>query len=388
MMFVKLYSPSKSSPIKSSVNKSSQSSFRSSRSAYRKNFRLINKACKPFILATGLLLSLVSNANEAPASAVKVDVVTSMSLAATAELMGTVHSKMHVPITAGVSGRVDWVAAPGSFVTAGGELVKMDMLPLKLSRAEHVAQLKRAKVNRDYYANEVNRLETLRKTNATSQFQLDQTRSQFELAEADIEIAQLQLEQIDDQISRATVTAPYDGVVTERLVLAGTDVNRSDVLSRFLDTEHLEARVFVPVKYLAFLRLGNELTLANEQQELDAAITAVIPSADPRSQTFEVRVEIPSHLNSQWAAGQLVKVTVPTQQAQPTLTVHRDALILRKDGTYVVKVGADNKVSRLPVKVGKGTFERVSVSGELYDGDKVAIRGAERLQDGQTVVIQ
>ena len=68
--------------------------------------------------------------------------------------------------------------------------------------------------------------------------------------------------------------------------------------------------------------------------------------------------------------------------------MHRDALILRKDGTYVVKVGNDNKVHRLQVSVGKGVRDRVSVTGELSDGDKVAIRGAERLNEGQSVVIQ
>ena len=337
-------------------------------------------------------ISSTALANTPPASPIKVDKVTSMTLSATADLMGTIHSKMHVPITAGVSGRVEWVAEPGMYIKQDGVLIKMDMLPLELRQAEQKAQIKREQINVNYLKNEVNRLEKLRETNATSQFQLDQTRSQYELAQADHEIAKLKLKQIEDQINRATVVAPYDGVVTERLILAGTDVNRSDTLIKFLDTEQLEARVYVPIKYLAHVRLGNELMLSTDVQTMNAKITAVIPSADPRSQTFEVRIEIPSHLNEQWAAGQLVKVTVPVQQAAPTLTVHRDALILRKDGTYVVKVGSDNKATRLQVRVGKGSFDRVSiiegVNGELVDGDNVAIRGAERLQDGQTVVIQ
>jgi len=336
--------------------------------------------------------SFAASANNQPPSPIKVDKVTSMALSATADLMGTIHSKMHVPITAGVSGRVDWVAEPGTYVKQDDVLIKMDMLPLELRQAEQKAQIKRAQINVNYLKNEVDRLEKLRKTKATSQFQLDQNKSQFELAQADIEIAELKLKQIEDQINRATIVAPYDGVVTERLILAGTDVNRSDTLIKFLDTEHLEARVFVPIKYLAHVRRGNDLTLSTDVQSMDAKITAVIPSADPRSQTFEVRIEIPSHLNEQWAAGQLVKVTVPVQQATPTLTVHRDALILRKDGTYVVKVDAENKATRLLVTVGRGSFDRVSISGktmgELNDGDNVAIRGAERLTDGQTVIIQ
>ncbi|WP_286262969.1 efflux RND transporter periplasmic adaptor subunit [Thalassotalea atypica] len=344
------------------------------------------------VSAISLLYSTISlnvyAADAPPPSPIKVDTVKSLELGASADFMGTVHSKMHVAITAGVNGRVEWIAEPGSFIKSGEKIVTMDMLPLKLKRAEQIGNIKRAKINANYLKNEANRWKTLHKTDAASQFQLDQTTSEYELALVDIEIAELKLQQIEDEITRATIKAPYDGVVTERMVLAGTEINRSDVLGKFLDTEHLEARVYIPIKYLANVRRGHNLSLMTEQQTLSAKITAVIPSADPRSQTFEVRIEIPSHLNEMWASGQLVKVTVPVQSAKPTLTVHRDALILRKDGTYVVKVNDDNKVNRLLVKVGQGTSERVSITGDLADGDRVATRGAERLRDGQEVIIQ
>lgn len=326
--------------------------------------------------------------NTPPPSPIKVDKVTSVELGASADFMGNIYSKMHVSITAGISGRIDWVAEPGSFIQTGEPLATMDMLPLTLKRAEQVGQIKRAKINANYLKNELTRWRALRKTDAASQFQLDQTASEYDLANVDIEIAELKLQQIDDEIERATIKAPYDGVVTERLVLAGTEVNRSDVLGKFLDTEHLEARVYVPIKYLSTVRLGSQISLVAGEQTIATHITAVIPSADPRSQTFEVRIEIPTHLNEKWAAGQLVKVTVPIQTARPTLTVHRDALILRKDGTYVVKVDSTNHVKRLPVKVGQGTQHRVSITGDLFDGDRVAVRGAERLRDGQEVTIQ
>ncbi len=232
------------------------------------------------------------------------------------------------------------------------------------------------------------RLQKLKQTNSTSQFQLDQTKSQYELAQADIEIANLKLKQIEDELKRATVKAPFDGVVTERVVRAGTDINRSDVLLKLLDTEHLEVRLYVPVKYLAYVRKGLELNLQAIGQSISTKVTSVIPSTDPLSQTFEVRIQIPEHLNEFWTAGQLVKVTVPIQDAHPSLTIHRDALILRKDGTFVVKIDAENKAHRLLVTVGKGTSDRVSIEGDLQSGDKIAIRGAERLREGQSVVVQ
>ena len=226
------------------------------------------------------------------------------------------------------------------------------------------------------------------KTNATSQFQLDQTRSEYELAQADIEIAEIKLKQIEDELSRATVKAPFDGVVTERFYRAGTDTNRSETLLNFLDTEQLEVILYVPIKYLGFVNKGELLTVKASGQVLDIPVSAKIPSADLRSQTFEVRLKLPEQENLVWAAGQLVQVTVPIQSAEKSLTVHRDALILRKEGTYVVKVGNDNIAERLFVTVGSGNEDRVSIVGDLKDGDRVAVRGAERLSSGQEVVVQ
>ena len=341
------------------------------------------------IFSASILLANNAIAANSPApKPVKVDQVKAMSLSATTDLMATIHSRSHVPVTAGVNGRIEWLAEPGSMVQAGDILVKMDLLPLKLMQLEQQAQLKRAKINVNYLQNEVQRLEKLKQSNSASQFQLDQTQSQYDLAKTDIEIADLKLQQINDQILRANVTAPFSGVITERIVRAGTDVNRSDTLLKLLDTEHLEVRLYVPIKYLAFIRKGQSLNVSASGQLVNAEISALIPSADAKSQTFEVRINIPAHLNESWAAGQLVKVTVPIQASKNTLTVHRDALILRKDGTYVVKIGVDNKVHRLPVIVRNGTFDRVSIEGELQDGDNVAMRGAERLNEGQQVVVQ
>ncbi len=339
-------------------------------------------------IAWALFASPLSYAAEAPASSVKIDKVIEMSLSATADLMGTLHSRSFVNITAGVSGRLEWLQEPGIMVMKGDVLAKMDLLPLQLKHAEQKAQIKRAGINSRYFDNELKRLQRLKKTNSTSQFQIDQTKSQYELAQADSEIARLKLKQIEDELQRATVKAPFDGVVTERVVRAGTDINRSDVLLKLIDTEHLEVRLYVPVKYLVYVRKGLELNLQAIGQTISTQVTSVIPSTDPRSQTFEVRIQIPEHLNEFWTAGQLVKVTVPVQDSNPSLTVHRDALILRKDGTYVVKIDAKNKAHRLLVNVGQGTFDRVSIEGDLQHGDNIAIRGAERLKEGQSVIVQ
>ena len=357
--------------------------------------KLHSKSLKPlcFLLAVTTLGSNQLLAADTPPSPVSVEKVKVIESQPTANVLGTVYSRNQVPLTAGVTGKLEWVAEPGTYLKQGDLVAQIELLPLQLRQAEQSAQLKRAKINLVYLERELRRQKELRKKKSASQYQLDQTQSQFELAQSDLEIAELQLKQINDQLARATIRSPFDGVVTERLRRAGYDVSRSDVLVQLLDTENLEVRLFVPVKYLAFTEPGSEVTLssrseAGEELALVATASTIIPAADPRSQTFEMRVNVPEAGKKLWAAGQLIKVSLPIASSRSALTVHRDALILRRDGTYVVKIDEQNKAHRLKVKVGKGNGDWVTVEGQLKQGDQVATRGAERLREGQTVVIQ
>ena len=341
------------------------------------------------LLSSLLCISNLAYAQaERPASPVKVEVVKQTNLSPSANLLGTVYSRSNVAITAGVNGQLQWIIEPGSYVNKGDTLVKMDTLPLELLQLEKQAQIKRENINLAYLKRELARLQTLKAQNNTAEFQLDQTRSKYELAEADLEIAQLKLKQINDQLQRAHITAPFTGVITERLEREGTDVNRSQVLLRFIDTENLKVRLFVPIRYMAFIKRDKPLTVFSDSYQTQAKIDAVIPSADPRSQTFELRISLDNDSVQHWTAGELVKVEIPVQAEIQTLAIHRDALILRRNETYVMKIDQQNTAHKTTVTVGDGQGDWVAIKGDLEAGDNVAIRGAERLQEGQKVSIQ
>jgi RND family efflux transporter MFP subunit len=342
----------------------------------------------PYLLLISVLFSLAVRAQQPAASSVRVDEVRQTAFTPTVEIVGSIYSRNNVQLTAGANGRLDWVAEPGSFLLKGEEVAHIDPQPLKLQQAEQQVTIRRAKINQQYLKRELARLAELRQTNSASVFQFDQTKSQYELAGADLEIAQLKLKQIEDQLSRTIVKAPFEGVITERMREAGGEINRSDVLVQMLDTENLEGRIFVPVKYLPFIRHTKEVKVTSGDNSLVASIKSIIPAADMRSQSFELRVTLPKEANNIWAAGQHIKANLPVQNTQKMLTVHRDALILRQNGTYVVVIDNEQIAHRLKVEVGKGKDEWVSVKNDkLQAGDKVAIRGAERLTEGQLVTI-
>ena len=85
--------------------------------------------------------------------------------------------------------------------------------------------------------------------------------------------------------------------------------------------------------------------------------------------------------------GQLVSVGIPMQLLHVSLVVHQDALVLRKEGSFVFRVNEDNKVEKVMVKTSINLGHLIAVEGDLHSGDKLVIRGAETLQDGLDVVI-
>lgn len=309
---------------------------------------------------------------------------------------GTVYGKQNVTLTAGAGGLLTFVAEPGRLVEKGDVIARVDLLPLQLQQAEQKALLKRAEINLRYQNKELGRLETLAKIDAAAKSAYDQTLTQVELAGSDIEIAKIRLQQLQDQIKRAVVKAPFKGVVSQRYVKAGTDVNRADELVTLLDTQQQQVRLFVPMRYLPFLQLGHTVTMNSGNLELaqsaNADISSIIPVTDTRSQTFEVRAELSSEDLGKWATGQLVDVTLPIIQDKVSTLINRDALLLRADGTYIVKVDPELKAERLKVSVAGGQDQLVAVEvvdgGPLSAGDQVAIRGAEGLQTGQEVELK
>ena len=78
---------------------------------------------------------------------------------------------------------------------------------------------------------------------------------------------------------------------------------------------------------------------------------------------------------------------MPTADEQAVLSVARDALILRRQGASVFRVNSDNTVEQINVITGLGAGKYIEVIGNMNAGDKVVIRGAERLSTGMEVNI-
>ena len=342
-------------------------------------------------IAAALLLVLwISEAmavNGSNATTITVSQVVSASVGPRIPAAGTVFSRNETQITAGIAGRLEWVAEPGDQINAGESVARFDCEMLELQRERQVAQAERADINFKTLSREVERLETLTATNAISIMQYERTQADRDLAKSDLAIARITIKETDNQLHRCNVKAPFSGVVTEQLQRAGEDVERSTVLAAITDTQNLEVRASVPIRYLPRMQIGEIAEVKMNEMRLEGRIRKIVPAANSQSQTFEVRLELPKDAPQVVAAGQLVSVTLPLS-ANAALTVPRDSVVLREDGAFVMRINSDQKAERVSVEVTESNGDHVAVRGALESGDRVAVRGAESLQDGELVAVQ
>ena len=114
-----------------------------------------------------------------------------------------------------------------------------------------------------------------------------------------------------------------------------------------------------------------------------------VDSSSPReeliSQTFEVRIDPPDALRARLTPGQLLKVSLSVEMARSSLAVPRDAILIRRDGNFVFRVSGEAIAERVAITIGEGHGALVTVEGDLRAGDRVVVRGADRLQPDQKV---
>jgi len=279
------------------------------------------------------------------------------------------------------------VAEPGTLVEVGDAIASIDKETLLLQRAEQEVLLERAEINTRQLNSQLRRQLELQGSNLVSEFELEQTEANRDLAVADAKLIKVRLRQIDDQVRRADVRAPFSGVVTSRQHRAGEDVARGEVLAAMTDILNMEVRAFVPLKHLQRTVVGESIEVFATDTQFAGSIRSLVPTGDIRSQTFEARIDLPLEASGSWTVGQLVSVGIPIRTGEQTLAIPRDALVLRQDGSYVFRINDENKAERIAVDIGASSGDLVGVTGLLTEGDRVAVRGAENLREGAEVKI-
>ena len=346
-------------------------------------YRGVRLAAGLAALLLGLLPTLAAAQMGGPAL-VKVAVASLKDMASETQVPGTVVSRNDARLSAEVDGRLLRVADVGTVVAKGEVVAEIESTALRLQLAEIEAEVVRAEARLRFLESEEKRFEKLAQSNLAAITQLEQTQSDRDVARGDLQVARARLEQTADRLARTRIQAPFDGVVVERLMTPGERAVEGSNVVRLVDQQHLEVVARAPLEYLSFVSPGQPLSARAGSLEALAEVRTVVAVGDENTHQFELRLDL---AGSPFPVGQTLRVSVPTSASREVLTVPRDALVLRPEGHSIFVVDAENRAQKISVTVGTGQGDDIEVIGGVSEGDRVVVRGNERLQPGQAVTV-
>jgi RND family efflux transporter MFP subunit len=338
------------------------------------------------MLVTSTSVSFALAQNNAKGSPVVVEIATARAarLAPRTWIPGSIVSREDAKVAGIVAGRVHWIAEVGQRVEAGGVLARLDDTTVKLRAAELQSQVARAQAQAELARAQLERYENLAATKIYPANQLDEARAQLNMARHDVTRLSTQLKQAEYELQQSAIRAPFTGVVTERFIQRGEFLQVGAAVARVVNTEDVEVRATAALAFAGNVKPGQVAAIRVGLDERQAKVRAVVPVGDDRSRQFEVRLSVSK---AQLPVGTAVEVSLPTGVERDAVVVPRDAIVIRPNQSYVMRVGQNGTVERREVDAGSVVENMVEIRAGVAIGDRLVVRGAERLEHGQAVTI-
>jgi len=321
-----------------------------------------------------------------PAAKVRVQPVELRLMAPEITVPGSVHSRQDAEVAAEVAGRVVWVAEAGTAVQAGDAIARLDDRVLALELRGLDSQILSLRAQLDFQDRELARLRQLAARDSAPVSRLEEAQSRRDVLAQDLVQAQVRRERVQLDLERTVVKAPFAGQIAGRMLEVGEYSSPGAKVARLVAVDNVEVRAQAPVSLAGALSEGQVVTLTVDQGvAAKGRISRIIPVGEERSRTFEIRIA-PADTGQGWIVGGAVGVALPSAPAARVTAIHRDALVLRGEGMHVWRVTSENRAERITVRPGLSLGDWVAVEDAgLAPGDRLVVRGAERLRDNQDV---
>jgi RND family efflux transporter MFP subunit len=278
-----------------------------------------------------------------------------------------------VGITPLVAGQIaELRVKPGQRVKAGEVIARLDdaVETVAVSQAKVAMKAAEAKLNRN---------EDLKKIISQAEYQD---------AQSAVESARLAVSAAEIALQRRVVHAPIDGIAGIVNVDTGDYVTVSTPLVTIDDRSRLLVDFWVPERFTGLIREGQMVEarpIARPGKSYPGKIEAIDNRIDPASRTLHIRAEIENEGDT-LRAGQSFEVVLnlpgDTWPSVSPLAIQWDS-----EGSYVWRVGKDNKIERIAAAIIQRNPDDVLVDAKIVPGDRVVIEGLQRLRNGVVVRI-
>lgn len=305
-------------------------------------------------------------------------------------ISGNITPEEQASVRAEVGGAVlQTMVEAGRPVARGTVLARIDDATLReQSLAAHSA-VATAQNSAEIAKRQVDRSEALLKAGAIAERDIEMARNQYTVAQAQLANARAQAANADKQLSKATVVAPFSGIVSARTVSAGDVVQPGGALFTIVNPATMRLEASVPANELAAVRLGMPVDFVVNgypNRHFTGRITNINPVADPATRQVRIIASIPNAGNvlvgGLFADGHVAS-EVRTAPVLPISAVDERSL---KPFVMRIKNGLVQK-AEVELGVRDGATETVEVRAGVQPGDTILLGAARGISEKTPVKV-
>ena len=315
-----------------------------------------------------------------------------------AEFVGRVEAIERVSVRARITGYLHEILfTEGDIVKAGDVLYKIEPETFQAAAQQAQGALLQAQGNLANATVQLNRTQELVKSDTASRALLDERTANQKDAQGAVIIADANLKTANVNLSYTQIVAPITGKIGRSKLTIGNVVSPdSGVLTEIVSQDPMY--VTFPVSQREFLRFqgAEELKQAREKvavrirfsdgslYDQPGRINFVDVTVDKATDTVLVRATI-ANPRGALIDGQLVRVSLESDQPEEKVLVPQSALIVDQQGLYVFVV-EDGKAAIRRVKAGGESGASSIIDDGIKPGEQVVVQGMESLRPGTPVL--
>ena len=287
---------------------------------------------------------------------------------------GSTAPEDEVTVSSEVPGKITKIYfKEGKWIKAGSPIVQLDVAELK-------AQRDRLLVQQQLTRKIAERLEGLYKKEGVSL-------QEYEIAKAEADQVDAELELIDVQITKRTVKAPFDGLLGLKQVSEGSYLSPGTPIVNLVNTNPINIEFSVPEKYSQDIAMGTriEFRMDGVNDSFTATVVAKEPNINSETRTLTLKAQAPNP-RGRILPGAFANVQVNLESYDDAILIPTQAIMPELDGkkVFVYRGGKAEKVS---VETGIRQEDRIQVLEGLENGDTVITTGILQIRPGAPVTI-
>ncbi len=206
-------------------------------------------------------------------------------------------------------------------------------------------------------------------------------------AESAITAAQASVAAVRKMQQYLTISAPFPGVITERLAHPGALAGPgTGPLLRLEQVSRLRLVVAVPEANFAGVRAGARVPFqvsAHPTRMFEAAVTRIARSIDQRTRTMPVELDV-QNTSGALAPGMYPQLNWPVRSAEKVLLVPLTSVVRTTERVFVIRV-REGRAEWVDVRAGAREAGQVQVFGNLAEGDAVVRLASDEIRDGTPI---